>query len=333
MNTEQPTADSTVSIEDRAAAALFGAPSRKPQAPEPIPEAPEPQAEAPNDEQTPEAASDADSVAPQTAETFEFELEGEKFALPKKLEKALMHERDYTQKSQELAQQRKQVEYIQQQARIANFRAEFEREAADDLQKLTAYDSVLSEPLKLDGLSEGEATKTFLQRAQWKEEREVIAARLREKHQQWSQKTDNALKELQSKADEAVRQRVPNWNADTWKTVSDHAKNDGYSDVELGSINDPRHKLTLWKAQQFDALKAKASKTVVEAKTVKTTPTNPMPQHVKEQLNFRKQLAKTAPNSFERNKAVEDRVANMRRTRFRSVLLMKVALGSALPAE
>jgi hypothetical protein len=310
MNTEQPTADSTVSIEDRAAAALFGAPARKPQAPEPIPEAPEPQAEAPNDEQTPEAASE-ETQAPQTPETFEFELEGEKFALPKKLEKALMHERDYTQKSQELAQHRKQVEYIQQQARIANFRAEFEKEAADDLQQLSAYDSVLRQPLKLEGMSESDATKTFLQRAQWKEEREVIAARLRDKQQQWIQKTDNALKELQSKAEEAVRQRVPNWNADTWKTVSEHAKNDGYSDVELSSINDPRHKLTLWKAQQFDALKAKASKTVVDAKTVKTTPTNPMPQHVKEQLNFRKQLAKTAPNSFERNKAVEDRVASM----------------------
>ncbi len=313
MSTEQPIADSTVSIEDRAAAALFGTPTRQPKAPPPIPEAPEPEveAEAPSAEPEPEAASDANSEAPQTPETFEFELDGEKFAVPKKLEKALMHERDYTQKSQELAQQRKQVEFIQQQARIANFRAEFEKEAADDLSKLSAYDSVLSEPLKLDGLSEGEATKTFLQRAQWKEEREVIAARLRDKHQQWVQKTDNALKELQSKADETVRQRVPNWNADTWKTVSEHAKNDGYSDVELNSINDPRHKLTLWKAQQFDALKAKASKTVVEAKTVKTTPSNPMPQHVKEQLNFRKQIAKTAPNSFERNRAVEDRVAAM----------------------
>ena len=312
MNAEQPQGDSTASIEDRVGAALFGSPVKQPKAPPApqIPDAPEPEeAEAPSPEEPEqEAASDN---APQAPETFEFEMDGEKFVLPKKLEKSLMHERDYTQKTQELSLQRKQAEYVQEQARIANFRVDFEREVATELQKLQAYDSVLSQPLNLEGMSEGDATKTFLQRAQWKEEREALAKTIREKHQQWAHKTDQALRELASKADETVKQRVPNWNADTWKAVAEHAKNEGYSDIELNSINDPRHKLTLWKAQQFDALKAKASKSVVEAKSMKTTPTNPMPQHVKEQLNFRKQLAKTAPNSPERKQTVEDRAASL----------------------
>lgn len=312
MNTEQsaPAPDSTVSIEDRVSAALFGTPVKQPKAPvaPQIPDAPEPsqEADAPVAEEPEQEA--ASEEAPQAPETFEFEAEdGEKIVLPKKLEKALMQARDYTQKTQNLSLKEKQAEFVIEQARIANFRVEFEKEAAHELQQLAAYDSVLSQPLKLDGLSEGDATKTFLQRSQWKEEREAIAKTLREKHQQWVQKTDAALKDLASKADATVRQRVPNWNADTWKAISEHAKADGYSDVELSSINDPRHKLTLWKAQQYDAIKSKASKAVVEAKSVKTTPSNPMPQHVKDQLNFRKQLAKTAPGSPERNRTVEQR--------------------------
>src|SRR6185503_4216071 len=185
MSTEQPSGDSTVSIEDRVGAALFGSPVKQPKAPAApqIPDAPEPAeagADAPNPEEPEqEAASDADGSAPQAPETFEFEMEGEKFVLPKKLEKSLMHERDYTQKAQELSLQRKQAEYIQEQARIANFRNEFEKEAGPEFQKLAAYDSVLGQPLNIDGLSEAEATKVFLQRAQWKEEREVIAKTLR----------------------------------------------------------------------------------------------------------------------------------------------------------
>lgn len=312
MTAEQPAAgvDSTVSIEERAAAALFGAPAPKAKAPPQVQQqAPEPEVEAPAGEEveTQEAASE--ETAPQTPETFEFEIEGEKYVLPKKLEKALMHERDYTQSKQNLSLREKQIEHIQQQARIANFRAEFEKEAATEFEQLKAYDAVLGQKIDWSQLTSDQKLERMALESQWTKEREAIARSIQQKHQQWAQKTDAALKDLATKSEEIVRQRVPNWNADTWKAITEHAKQDGYSEVELNSINDPRHKLTLWKAQQFDQLKAKATKTVVEAKTVKTGPTNPMPQHVKEQLNFRKQLAKTAPNSPERNRAVEQRAA------------------------
>lgn len=302
MSTEQPTVsavDSTVSIEDRIGA-VFGDDTPEPNEPVQAPATDDPSQEAASTEE-----------APQTPETFEFEIDGEKYVLPKKLEKSFMHERDYTQKTQNLSLKEKQAEYVLEQARIANFRQEFEKEAGPDLRKLEAYDQVLSQPVDWASLTTDQKIERMAQDAQWRKEREALANTLREKHQQWAQKTDTALKELSSKADETVRQRVPNWNADTWKAVSDHAKADGYSDVELNSINDPRHKLTLWKAQQFDALKAKATKTVVDAKTVKTTPSNPMPQHVKDKLAFRKEVAKHKPGSQGQQQAVEARIAKI----------------------
>ena len=55
-------------------------------------------------EAEPEAVTAEEQTEP---ETFEFEYEGTKHTLPKQLEKALMQERDYTQKSQQLAERNK----------------------------------------------------------------------------------------------------------------------------------------------------------------------------------------------------------------------------------
>lgn len=320
MNAEQPAAgqDSTASVEDRAAAlfgpgGFLGGPSaeQKPKPAQPRPQ----QLEAAADEQGEQAETNeqeaASDDAPQAPETFEFEIEGEKFVLPKKLEKAVMQERDYTQKSQSLSLREKQIEHIQQQAKVANFRAQFEQEVGPEIEKLRAYDTVLAQEVDWSSMTSDQKIERIALQNQWEKQREALARSIHQKQQQWSDRTDAALKDLAAKSDEIVRQRVPNWNADTWKAISEHAKQDGYSEVEINSINDPRHKLTLWKAQQYDALKAKATKTVVDAKTVKTSPTNPMPQHVKEHLNFRKQIAKTAPNSIERKSAVEARIGRM----------------------
>jgi hypothetical protein len=297
---EQPAApDSNVSLDDRISAIMNGSPA-EPEVKAPAIEEPEQQ----------EAASD-EVDAPQIPETFEFEMDGEKFVLPKKLEKSLMQERDYTQKTQDLAHKAKQIELRDEHARIQNFRAAFEHEVKDDVQQLAAYDAVLKQPVDWNSLSTDDKVTQLAQRTQWEKEREALRIGLREKHQQWAQKTDQALRELASKADEVVKQRVPNWNADAWKSVSEHAKQDGYTDIELGAINDPRHKLTLWKAQQFDQLKAKATKTVVDAKSVKTTPSNPMPQHVKEKLAFRKEVSKFKPGSSEYKNSVDSRIAKI----------------------
>lgn len=301
--TGQPQGD-PVSLESRAAAIFGGEPIKKPQLP---PQA-EPEVEATSPE--PEVSETAEETQEAAPESFEFEYEGEKFVLPKKLEKAVMQERDYTQKSMSVAEERRRIEVLQEQARIANFRQAFESEVSAEIQQLNAYDAVLKQPVDWSSMSTDEAFRRKLQIDQWKDEREAIARSVQSKHQQWEAKTRQALEELNSKADEVVSKRVPNWNADTWKAIREHAKADGYTDIELGEIRDPRHKLTLWKAQQFDQLKAKATKTVVDAKTVKAGPSNPMPQHVKDNLNFRKQLAKAA-DPGQRKQVVEARVAGL----------------------
>jgi hypothetical protein len=300
------------SIEDRAAAAFthFMGFEEKPQKQAPQPE-PEQSTEAP--EAAPEGESgDTTQEAPTAEEFFEFEMEGQKYQLPKSLEKAVMQERDYTQKSQKIAEQRKTWETLNEQARIANMRIEFEKEVAQEYEQLRAFDAVLGQRPDLTNMSDREIMLLREQREAWKEQRDAIRQGLERKYQEWTGKRDEAIKSLRQKAAETAATRIPGWNEATQKAVREHALTEGYTEAELEQAGlDPRHWVTLWKAREFDQLKAKATKTVSEVRSVKTTPSNPMPQHVKEKLAFNKQVQKTAPNSSERNKLVEQRAASL----------------------
>lgn len=280
----------------------------KPKAP--AQEAPrEPEAEAPEaaSDET-EAGETAEASAP-VEETFELEVEGERYVLPKKLEKGFLQEKDYTQKSQTLAEQRKNAEFVLEQARVASLDKHFATETAQEQEQLRAIDWALQQPVDWNSMTTDEAFRRKLQLDSWKEQKEKLEKGLGDKHQQFRQKVQTELSKLRQQSIEAIGKRIPGWNEASADAVRAHALSMGLTEIEVGSIIDPRHVEILWQAQQFSQLKASAKKTVVDAKTVKTTPSNPMPAHVKEKLNYRKQLQRTAPNSPERRHAVTDRVA------------------------
>jgi hypothetical protein len=168
---------------------------------------------------------------------------------------------------------------------------------------------VLKQPVDWSNMTTDEAFRKKLQLDQWKDEREAIAKGLADKRQEFEKKVQESLTELKKKALDTVSKKIPNWSEAEAKAIREHAISEGYTEAELNSIVDPRHTLTLWKAKQFDQLKAKATKTVTDVKTVKTTSSNPMPQHVKEKLNFRKAIAKAQPH--EKRKLVEARAAQI----------------------
>lgn len=296
----------TPSIEERAAR-IFG-PSDETEAPQRTEGTEQPSEETEAAPSEPEQAETAEDL-------FEFEFDGTTYALPKPLERAVQNMRDYTQKTQSVASQRKQIELLQEQARVANMRTEFESEVSEHIKKLHTYDAVLQEQSKVNWaqMSTEDIMRHKLQLDSWKEERDALARDLNVRYQQWNDKRSKAVEELKAKANEIAGQRIPNWNEATQKAVREHALSEGYTEAELSQVGlDPRHWVTLWKAKQFDELKAKAAKTVTDVKTVKTTATkNPMPQTVKDKLNFRKAVAKTSPNSPERRRLVEQRAAQI----------------------
>jgi hypothetical protein len=66
----------------------------------------------------------------------------------------------------------------------------------------------------------------------------------------------------------------------------------------------------LWKAYQYDQLQQKAQPTVSQARIAKPTPTNPMPQRVKEKLNYKNALSR-AKTPEDRHKIATQRIGNI----------------------
>ena len=100
-----------------------------------------------------------------------------------------------------------------------------------------------------------------------------------EKVRQQLQTTENQRKTVEqqrraqalAQASEQLRTEIPNWGDELQKTLVKTGSEAGYSPEELSSVSDPRLVKLLWKAQQFDAIKAQqpiADKKVSDAPKV-----------------------------------------------------------------
>lgn len=295
---EQPSGDSgSLSVEDRIGK-LFA----------------EPTEEAPQQEQ-PQAEPEQEAVAEdqgQPPETFELEYDGEKFVLPKKLEKGFLQERDYTQKAQAIADQRRLVELKEQQFQARELHTKFQNEVANEVRQMQMIDAVLEQPVNWQSMSTDEAFRHKIQLDDLRQQREKLARTVTDKFSQYQQQQQASTQELQRRTIEAVRSRIPNWSDAVAKEVTDHFRERGLTDADFNLFNsNPAYIEAAWKAVQYDKLQAKAKPTVEQAKAVKTTSARPMPKDVQEKLNYRKAVAKAAPGSQEQQRLVKDRLAKI----------------------
>ena len=291
------------SVEDRIASLFGGTDNDQPnREPETASEA------APDDTD----AAPAEEAAP-VEETFEVEVDGEKFALPKKLEKAVMQERDYTQKAQQVADQRRLVEHQIAQAKVWQAEREFAQTIATEQSTLSQLDAALKQyaDLKWSEMTTDEIVRYRMQMDSLKEQRATIEKQIDGKKAEFSQARQQHVSQLIKQGQEYLQKAIPGWNETVAKEVVSYAVKDGYSQEEISSIIDPRNVMTLYKAMQYDKLQSKAKPAVAQAKAIKTTPSNPMSQETKDLLNYRKAIAKHAPGSQQRQAIVKDRIAKM----------------------
>jgi transposase-like protein len=140
-------------------------------------------------------------------------------------------------------------------------------------------------------------------------QREQIHQSIQGKRNEFMQGQEKSLNELRTKAMEVVAKTIPGWSEKVKADIATHAKQDGYTEQELGNIFDPRHARTLWKAMQYDKLSEKARAVVKASPVAKTVPSNTMTPQTKATLNFRKAVTTHKPNSPEFKQALQDRIA------------------------
>lgn len=198
---------------------------------------------------------------PAQDDSEEVEFEGLQLKLPKeaasKLKSTVEGYKDYTRKTQEVAEQRKLVELRQQQWQL---QSAFQQAAQPEISALGELDAALKQfdGVNWNALSMEEMVRTRHARDQLKEQREKAQQTLQAKAEQYQAQQAQIAQEARRRTDEVLSKHIQKWGPETQNALIDYARSTGFSDVELSqpSTYSPHFVQTLWKARQWDQLQA-----------------------------------------------------------------------------
>lgn len=187
---------------------------------------------------------------------------------------------DYTQKTQQVAEQRKELEAyaesIKAQEQAFQEQMQLNNVLIEDVAKITALDQQLNQYANVNWqqLSDSdfvEAQKLFFTYNQLQTERSNLVSQFEAKKQEVVQKQTQLMAEKIAKGKEILAKEIPNWSPETNQALLSTGKEYGFSDAELNAIVDPRHVKVLHDAMQWRKLQQKDSivkKKVSSAKPV-----------------------------------------------------------------
>jgi chromosome segregation ATPase len=170
----------------------------------------------------------------------EIEHEGQKYKIPKALKDAFLRQSDYTRKTQELAEQRKEAEA----ARERFIKADSELVEAKAQEK--AIDAQLQQFSQVDWnqFSETDPVKAqqlFFQFQQLKDLKQQAAQKTAQLEQTRTLEKQQETVKRYEQGQEVLKRDIPNWGPETAQKISDFAaKEYGFSQEELRQIYDPR---------------------------------------------------------------------------------------------
>ena len=258
---EQPVTQDSPGDPIERMAAYFAADAGKPQEP------PEGQAEevSASDEQPQvEETQEATEQPAEDSDGFEeIDLDGEVFRVPPKLRDAVLRQKDYTQKTQVLAEAQRQIQSHAQQIQMHQM---FEERTAPVRAELQKALSQLEQYKALDW--SGMDTDTIVRARQamdgLKERSAELQQRLGHEFNQFQQAAVQTRAQVLQNGLEYLRRSIPKFDQEAVDTIRRTAVNEGFTQTEVETIADPRLVKVLWKAAQYDALKA-GQKSAVEA--------------------------------------------------------------------
>ena len=186
---------------------------------------------------------------------------------------------DYTKKTQEVAEQRKELEAYSQNIKVQeeNFRQQVELQnmLIGEIAQITALDQQLNQYANVNWnqLSDSdfvEAQKLFFTYNQLQQERSTLVSQFETKKQEVVNKQTQLMQEKIAKGKESLAKEIPGWSQQTTQDLLSTGKDYGFSDAELNSIVDPRHVKVLHDAMQWRKLQQNSSvkKKVSSAKPV-----------------------------------------------------------------
>lgn len=223
------------------------------------------EAEQPTEQENSEEATEAEAVDTQEEETEQVEateeeaepelvevaVDGELYEVPPALKDKIMLQADYTRKTQEVAEQRKQVEQAQAQLQQA---AQMQQQSLAEYAQLVALDNQLQAYNNVDWNALYEQDPAEFVRAKeavrdLKDTRTNLASQItaqqQAQHEQQNQIRLQAIQEGQK----VLAREIPQWNTELATTLNRFAvEKFGFTPEEVNQVIDPRVVKLLHKA-------------------------------------------------------------------------------------
>jgi len=208
--------------------------------------------------------------------------------------------KDYTKKTQEVAEQRKAIEAERSKIEeAAKLRDQYAQRLSIIEQMLQQPEPDLSQLKETDPI--GYAVAVAEQTERQKQLAAVQAERARLAQQQQSEQAERLKMHLASEAAK-LREAIPEWQDEVKgeiikKEIREYAKSVGFTDQELAQVYDSRAVTALYKAAQYDKLmkgKIDATKKVSQApKMLRPGTSNPESRQTEQSKKLKQQVRKS----------------------------------------
>lgn len=257
---------------------------------------------------------------PEVDDAFaDLDWEGQTLKVPKGLKEAVMRNEDYTKKTQELAEHRRSVDQMRELAQTKQMESAFVESIGPEQQEISVIDAYLQQASKLDW-SQMTAEQMMRQRMELdtiKERRASLAESINGKRTKFTSEIQAKLTELRGKSRELASKSIQGFNEETEKALREYAKTEGLTDSELDNVLlDPRSYKIVYKAMQFDKVKAGTGKAQQAAQRADRVlkpgaASERMSATTAQKLNFDKAMKDAGDSSSAKARVIEDRLVGI----------------------
>lgn len=204
-------------------------------------------------------------------EVFEYEADGVKYSVPKALESALMMHKDYTQKTQAVAEERRALE---QQREMLNQQASLPQEDMADHGVIQVYGDELASYNDVDWDAWYDQDFMAAQKAATRVQqlRDAVSGaqnRIAQRQQQRSAQTAQDFATRQQETRKYAEQNLKGWSPEIDVKVAEYARSLGFNDQELAAQMSPKTYRLLYNAYLGERLTSQQQR---EAKKAEVKP-------------------------------------------------------------
>lgn len=186
----------------------------------------------------------------------EIEHEGVKAKVPKELKDAFLRQQDYTRKTQEVAEQRRQIEA---QAAEIQRQTAFQQQNIAEVARIVSLDSQLAEYSKLDwntliAQNPQQAMALDRQMRDLQGQRAQVAQSLTQKQQQSALNEQQATARQIQEGQRELEREIKGWSPEYANKLSEYGKKAGFPPEVLAKVTQPAFVKVMNKAYLYDQL-------------------------------------------------------------------------------